>query len=360
MKGRGLRRGRHRIPATLRRSLALLAFCCALAVAQPASATHPVEGWFVAGAECPAFQSFRRQTNPGGVALRLDERYRVLALNRPGGEQALVVVPQAQPERRWVALACGRLEIENGAERSAARHDFRPFFDMRDDGPRDATPPPPNLGPLDHAVLEICGEWGSRPSRAAFRRLFDAPELARETNAVYEELGGSVRGAPLAPELFADELTALWFAEEGFRHVFCGEPGEGRLGGLHFKGRFLQMQERGWGGFAPCRAQEIDPPIKTIGVEFLDRSGRVALACPKSYSTRLDARGILVEATRAFAAREARGAGEAMCLHEVARPEGRRHDAVLVARAGAIRTFYPHASPACEGGRPAQACRCGG
>jgi hypothetical protein len=339
------------------RTLASAALLAALVGAQPALASHPIAGSFVANRDCPAYQSFRRQTNPGEIAVRDGERYRALALNRPGGDQIRVIVPGAQPPERWVALGCGDVEADDATRAIPAA--FRPFFFEGAD-PRHATPPPPQLGALDRAILEVCGEWGARPSRAAFRALFDAPELADEVAAIRAELGGSVRGGALPPALFADELTALWFAEDGFRHIFCGEPGRDRLGGLHFKGRFLEMQKRGWGGFAPCRAGEIDPPIHTIGVEFVDRAGGVSLACPKSYSTRLDAGALLVEATRAFAAQQARRAGEAMCLHLIERRDSRSYFAVFVLRAGAIRTFYPHASPRCDGGRPASACLCAG
>ena len=129
---------------------------------------------------------------------------------------------------------------------------------------------------------------------------------------------------------------------------------------MHFKGRFLQMQQRGWGGLAACRRSEIDPPIFTIGVEYVTPSGQRELACPKSYSIALDARGLLTEATKAFREKQVRRAGETMCLHRIARPESRSYFAVLVTRAGAIRTFYPDASPSCDTRGPPESCFCAG
>jgi hypothetical protein len=304
------------------------------------------------------------------VTLLVGHAYEAVSLNRAGGDHVLLEIEAATPSRRWVALTCGRLDT--GSEAAAAppvpdsRHDlpasdaFRPFFDRRDDGGSDSTPHPPSLTAFDRAVLDLCGGWGSRPSRAGFRQMLERPDLAADVAQLRGELDHAVRGPSVSPARFADEMTALWFAEGGFRHVFCGEPGEERLGGLHFKGRFLQMQERGWGGLAACGQAEIDPPIYTIGVEYMTPSGQLELACPKSYSSALDARALLVEATRAFRAQQANRAGEAMCVHEITRSESRYYYAVLVSRAGAIRTFYPHASPTCDRRLPPEQCLCGG
>jgi len=336
-----------------------------------AHASYPVEGRFVAERPCQAFQSFRRETNPGSVTLLVGREYPAVSLNRKGGEHVLIEIADAVPSRRWVALSCGRLDSGSGAVPRTIREPgpvsepgidhtrLRPFF-VVSGGARDPVPHPPKLDAFDRAVLDLCGEWGSHPSRGEFRRMLERPDLAADVAALRHELDHAVRGTALSPARFNDELTALWFAEGGFRHVFCGEPGEERLGGLHFKGRFLQMQERGWGGIAACDRADIDPPIYTIGVEFVTPSGQLELACPKSYSSVLGARALLVEATKAFRAQQARRGGESMCVHAVERSGSRSYQAVFVSRAGAVRTFYPHASPTCDRRLPPEHCLCSG
>ena len=83
----------------------------------------------------------------------------------------------------------------------------------------------PPLDALDRAVLEVCGDWGSRPRARDFRAMLDRPEVAEEVQQLYAALGRSVRGGPVGLPRFKDELTAVWFDAGGFKHVFCGEPG---------------------------------------------------------------------------------------------------------------------------------------
>jgi hypothetical protein len=331
------------------------------AAAGAASAFVELSGAFVADDRCPAFDSIRRQSNPGGVVLAPGQSYDVRGLNREDGDYVQVEVPGATPRTRWVSRDCGELREtgDSGSEPPGqAGTALLPFFDTVAQ-PNDPAPPPPALGAFDRAVLEICGAWGSRPSRAAFRAMLDRPALAADVERIYQALGGSILGGRREPAPFKDELAAVWFSEEGFRHVFCGEPSGSTIGGLHYAGRYLQMQEQGWGGLAPrCAKAEIAPPIYTIGVEYRTQSGRRRSACPKGYALNLDAGEILIEATRALKLLLPRAAGKSMCLHRVAEPNERAYFAVFVIKSGAVRTFYPDASPSCDGGRPAATCLC--
>jgi hypothetical protein len=107
-----------------------------------------------------------------------------------------------------------------------------------------------------------------------------------------------------------------------------------------------------------CGATEIVPPVYTLGVTFRTRQGRTRSACPKGYGLNLDAREILIEATRALKAMIPRTSGKAMCLHRVAEANERAYLAVFVIKNGAVRTFYPDASPSCDADRPAETCLC--
>lgn len=92
--------------------LALVSFV-ALAVGlltldKDAQAEVPLDGSFVAGANCSAFQSIRKQSNP--VALEAGHAYQIVAANKQAASHFLIVVPGATPERRWAPIGCGKRE----------------------------------------------------------------------------------------------------------------------------------------------------------------------------------------------------------------------------------------------------------
>ena len=328
-----------------------------------ASAFVEISGVFIADDRCQALDSIRRETNPGNILTVPGQSYTARALNREDGDFVHVDVPNAVPRTRWVSLACGELfrqaeEPQRPDEPEEPAAGLAPFFD-NDDRPNDPTPRPPNLNAFDRAMLKVCGDWGARPTLAAFRSALDDPSLAADVDRIFQGLDGSVLGPRREPAQFKDELASVWFDEGGFRHVFCGEPSGGTIGGLHFVGRYLQMQEQGWGGLAArCNRTEIAPPIYTFGVRYRIPRGGLRTACPKGYALNLDASEILIEATKAFKLMLPRSSGKAMCLHRVAEPNERPYLTVFVIKNGAVRTFFPDASPSCDGNRPAENCLC--
>ncbi len=320
-----------------------------------ASAFEDARGELTATRTCEAYVSFRKLTNPDDRHLVQGTRYQVLGRNRADGEWLQLLLPDAEPRQRWVAADCGTLDA---AASAAAPPGLRPFFDEDASGPDDPTPPPPPLDIFDRAVLNLCGAWGSRPRAREFRAMLDRPELRPDLDRLYADLAHAVHAGPVALPRFKDELTAVWFDAGGFRHVFCGEPLVDDLGGLHYRGRYLELQEQGLAGLmatGECRATTIQPPVYTVGVRYLlPGTTTFATACPKGYAYDLGARDLLVAATRAFRQRQRGG----MCLAEVEGSDGLVHTAVLVVQNDAIRTFYADATPACNGGGPLSRCRC--
>ncbi|MBY5922053.1 ribonuclease T2 family protein [Ferrimonas balearica] len=84
-----------------------LAYLLFLSLLFPLSAfgQSPASGEFLAGENCPAFQSIRKQTNPGELSVQPGQSYRVLAENKPGGDWFLLEVEE---QRRWVEKRCGQ------------------------------------------------------------------------------------------------------------------------------------------------------------------------------------------------------------------------------------------------------------
>jgi len=75
-----------------------------------AHAEVPLDGSFMAQQSCPAVQSISRQTNPGNVAVVPGTTYRLIAANKADATHYWIVVPGAQPDRRWVAVECGTVD----------------------------------------------------------------------------------------------------------------------------------------------------------------------------------------------------------------------------------------------------------
>jgi len=63
-------------------------------------------GYFIARTECPAFQSFRKQTNPGNVTTEPDHAYNLIGKNNHAASHYLIEM-DAEPNRRWVEISCG-------------------------------------------------------------------------------------------------------------------------------------------------------------------------------------------------------------------------------------------------------------
>jgi len=78
----------------------------------PAQAEVPLDGWLIARDECPAFQSFNNQTNPGSVMTMPGRAYEITAANKADATHYLVIVPGVDPERRWVAVGCGQRTVD--------------------------------------------------------------------------------------------------------------------------------------------------------------------------------------------------------------------------------------------------------
>ncbi len=76
----------------------------------PSLADVPLNGSFLATKECPAFQSFRKGTNPDGVKIESGHSYPLLAKNAANATHYRVRIESASPPERWVSIDCGTAE----------------------------------------------------------------------------------------------------------------------------------------------------------------------------------------------------------------------------------------------------------
>lgn len=106
------------------RQLIILSFAL---LALPTRADVALTGTFTADKACSAFQSISRETNPGNVTLRPGASYELVAANKSPPTHLWLVIPGAEPTRRWVAVDCGTTTADLGdAEpREAAPRAYR-------------------------------------------------------------------------------------------------------------------------------------------------------------------------------------------------------------------------------------------
>jgi ribonuclease T2 len=72
-----------------------------------ASAQVAMSGMLAATQACPAFQSIRNQTNPGGVTIEPGRSYPITGKNKDEATHYQILIDGASPQRRWVEVTCG-------------------------------------------------------------------------------------------------------------------------------------------------------------------------------------------------------------------------------------------------------------
>jgi Bacterial EndoU nuclease len=229
---------------------------------------------------------------------------------------------------------------------------LHPFFD-RVDNPEyhafppdvavDSTPPPPQLSSFDRDVLQVCGRLGQRVWAKDFQALLQAhPEVLAQISAAVD---GEIFPGRQRPEEFLADLTEIWFKRGGFQHIFCGSIRHGKLKGMHYVGRYLQLQEQGLAGKLSANHQQeeiIAGAIYTIGVMINDGYRRL-IDRRTGYALLTDATELLIAATMAF---KTLGRERGVCTFPVQDADSDQiYSAVFVKEDEAIITFYPDATP---------------
>jgi hypothetical protein len=209
--------------------------------------------------------------------------------------------------------------------------------------PVDITPPPPELAVFDREVLQICGHLGDRVHPQAFKALMKAyPEIFQR---IKEAVDGEIFSGRNTEVEFLEDLTKIWFKRRGFEHIFCGEVRGRKIKGLHYVGRYLQLQELGSAGKLPYNWQneEVIPGVVyTMGI--LLKYGQDTLVDRRTgYALITDAIELLIAATQAF---KTEAHGKTVCTFTVTDAEANlNYPAILVKEDNSIVTFYPDATP---------------
>jgi Bacterial EndoU nuclease len=208
----------------------------------------------------------------------------------------------------------------------------------------DISPPAPQLNDFDKAVLNVCGPFGKNVQPNEFKQLLRTyPNVLQKLQQVTR---GELRPNRRGRSDFLQDLTNIWFKRKGFEHIFCGEVyNDNDIGGLHFYGRYLQLQNQGIGGRLPNNngRQEVVPGvIYTMGV-IVKQGNRTIRDVIKGYGYLSNAEEMLIDVTRIF---KQQGNSEGACIYQVKDSEtGKIFPTVFVRKEQGIITYYPDATP---------------
>ena len=87
-----------------------LASALPLLTFDPALAVDASAGTFSITQRCEAFQSFKNQTNPGGLSVQPGQTFAIAEVNREQYQWVRVNVGSGRKDLRWVAAHCGQVE----------------------------------------------------------------------------------------------------------------------------------------------------------------------------------------------------------------------------------------------------------
>ncbi|MFB8791067.1 MAG: EndoU domain-containing protein [Potamolinea sp.] len=319
----------------------------------------PPFGTFTATRTCAAPRAING-LNPGNIQVSNNQTYQALGFNTEEQKFIQIKIPGANPERRWVSTSCGTFKPSevisqpvNVNPTVGTNTTLLPFFDNVNNPeqhkfPRgqkvDITPPPPQLNQFDLDVLKTCGSIGSKVRANDFKKLIsNYPEVLSK---IQQAVGGELLPTRKTPEEFRDDLTTAWFNRGGFEHIFCGElEGSKKIGGLHFVGRYLQLQNQKIGGRLAnnLEKEEVIPGVVyTLGV-VIKNGNQIVTDDLKGYALVSNASEILVDGTKAL---KAQGNAQGACILQVRDEDsGKSFSAVFVKDRSAVVTFYPDATP---------------
>jgi hypothetical protein len=307
----------------------------------------------------------------GLLTVRAGQSFQALGENAP--TDGKFVYLDTDGTRRWLPLSCGSYasnkppfaDVQGSAggqspgstadtTPSANSATCLPFFDTQNNpvklknGTADITPPTPAIDAFGLAVNQVCGPAGKATSRAEFVQLMKAhPAVLAD---VMRFTSGKVFGdepATQDADAYLQALTRAWYDVHAFDHIFCGETeGEKKIGGLHFVGRYVQLQKTGEACRLPnFKSNEVVPgSIYSMGVKMKKANGQFISHEIKGYGLTYSAAEILKAGTRALAENPTSSSSSTACLQRVS--DGpTQYTMVFVRRKQGVRTFYPDATP---------------
>lgn len=345
----------HRIKVTI----TLLGLSISATINAQALFAAPLE--FIINKSCNAYDSIKKESNP--VLLQIGKAYAAIGENKAEGATHTYI--DMDGKKKWVNLECGSYPSNKADIKASPRTRGRAqanknsnatcltFFDNEanpvktSSGLKDITPPAPPLNKFDKDVLDFCGAPGKITATEGFKSLMKSnPDVLKN---IFEFTGGKVfQNKPKHTDInnYLNDLTHAWYSLHAFDHIFCGEKSGRSIGGLHFHGRYQQLESSN----QICRMNNvnnnevIEGTIYSMGVEMKLPNNEILRHSIKGYGLTLNASDILLSATKAFAENHTSSNKSEHCVLTLNDGDA-RYDMVFVRRNNGIRTYYPDATP---------------
>lgn len=324
-----------------------------------AQALFAVPQDFKINKSCNAYDSIKKENNP--ASLQAGETYISVGENKAAGATHSYI--EVEGRKKWVKLECGSyinskpdFKVStrgNSANAPGNSKACLKFFDNETNpiktatGFKDITPAAPPLNKFDKDVLTFCGAPGKVTTAEGFKSLMKAnPDILKN---IFEFTSGKVfqeKSKHSNLNTYLNDLADAWYSLHAFDHIFCGEKSGRSIGGLHFYGRYQQLESTN----QICRMNNfssnevVEGTIYSMGVEMKLSNNEVIRHSIKGYGLTLNASDMLLSATRAFSENHTDSNKSEHCILSLS--DGNAiYDMVFVRRNNGIRTYYPDATP---------------
>ena len=183
-----------------------------------AHAQTPMSGTFIAEARCPALQSIRRKSNPGTVTTEPGAIYEIVGRNTDPATHYYLVFPGAEPDRRWIAVGCGRIATPSDLSAEAKPRSPAPKTDGRGSAALGAA--------LAQSTAMAGGDHGDarQPASPAGRSPYGRYVLAASWHAAFCESQPRRRECRSGGQDEAFTLHGLWV--EPRDRAYCDVPSD--------------------------------------------------------------------------------------------------------------------------------------
>ena len=176
-----------------------------------------------------------------------------------------------------------------------------------------------HINKFDQDIVKICGPINSNPTRISFIKILRknkdvSDHLFIELKDLFQKNANNNNQdkQEITKEDFFNELYSIWFKNNGFKHIFCGQFSKRKLSGLHFMPRYLELERKNIGGIptieflnkSKCKREfTLKYPVYLTAYAYKlynkkNKKINTYISCRKSFAKNLSGEEIILYATK--------------------------------------------------------------